>query len=67
MFCRALSIIAMEAGTVMSTSCSVQVCGYWSVVSTTKSGEVDPIFAWEVLFAKEGSGICLVYVYRVLC
>ena len=52
----------MEADSVMSTSCSVQVCGYCSVVSTTRSGEVNPIFAWEVLFAKEGSEICLVYM-----
>ena len=46
----ALCIIAMRARRVGSKSYTVCVCGDGSVVATTKPGQVDPVFAWEVLF-----------------
>jgi len=48
---RALNVRTMRAVGILSTSYSVHVCGDGSVVSTTKSEQVDLIFAWEALFA----------------
>ena len=51
MLCRALNNVAARAVGVRSTSYPVQVGGDGCVVPTTKSGNVDPIFTWEAMFA----------------
>ena len=47
----ALGIIAVRARRGGSKSYTVHVCGDGCVMPTTKPGQVDPVFAWEVLFA----------------
>ena len=51
MLYRALSIAAVRAGGIRGTSDPVHVSGNGCVVPAAKSGQVDPIYAWEVLFA----------------
>ena len=51
MLSRALNSVAARAVGVRSRSYPVHVDGDGCVLSTTKSGKVDPIFALEVLFA----------------
>ena len=51
MLYRALNSVTVRAIGVRSTSYPVYVGGDGCVVATTKSGKIDPIFAWEVLFA----------------
>ena len=49
--CCAFCIIITRAGGVLSTSCSVRLCGYCSVVSRSMSGKVNPIFEKGMLFS----------------
>jgi len=46
----ALGINTVKAIGVLNTSYYVHACGDRSVVPTTKSGQVDPIFACAMLF-----------------
>ena len=48
---RALRGVALDTGSSGSTPDPVHVCGDGCVVPTAETGQMDPIFAWEVLFA----------------
>ena len=48
--------VAVDAGRLRSKSYAVHVLWDGSVVTTTKRGQVDPVFARKVLFAWGASG-----------